>query len=189
MAYLIRRTSFRSRCLAVRRVVALALCAARSQFQEPWSRVLLGAATSLQPRFKDEVGHIVLLRNSMCRECLPCSFQNSGSPVLTRFSKGPVRSARTPSRVPTLVPMDADILLASADDNPSLPTPAERRACASWSIARIFLIGEPRASAAPGSSRTCSLHAVRCQSSDTLRGVNWCPQRARGSWFSVRGSR
>ena len=54
----------------------------------------------------------------------------SGSPVLTRFPNGSVRSARTSGRVPTLLPTEADIRLAIVDSSSNLPTPVERRAWA-----------------------------------------------------------
>ena len=40
---------------------------------------------------------------------------DSGSPLLTRPPNGPVKSAITSGRVPTLLPMEADIRLASVD--------------------------------------------------------------------------
>ena len=54
----------------------------------------------------------------------------SGSPVLTRSPNGPVRSARTSGRIPTLLPMEADIRLATVNGSPNPPAPVERRAWA-----------------------------------------------------------
>ena len=50
---------------------------------------------------------------------------DSGSPLLTSSPGGLVRSARTSGKIPTLLPMDPVILLASVDGSPNPPAPVE----------------------------------------------------------------
>ena len=57
---------------------------------------------------------------------------DSRSPLLTRSPNGPVRSVITSGRVPTRLPMEADIRLASVDGSPNPPDPVERRAWTCW---------------------------------------------------------
>lgn len=135
-------TMFRSCCLAVRGGGVLAVCAAKSQFKGSWGwcppRGRDLASAKIQGRGRTHISietpHVSRISPMLLASWL--MILNSDRPVLTRFSNGRVRSARTSSRVSTLVPMEADILLASVDDNPSLSTPVDRRACATWSIAR-----------------------------------------------------
>ena len=118
-----------------------------------------------------------------------------GSPLLTRSPNGPVRSTRTSVRIPTLPPIEEDILLASVDGSPNPPAPADSRAWGWWWSCNVYrLVGHPswindRASAAPGSycrelSRT--LIALRCLPSCKLRGETPCPQPFRGNLSSTR---
>ena len=48
------------------------------------------------------------------------------------FPNGPERSARISSTVTIKLPMDADVLLYSADDSPTPPAPVERLAYDFW---------------------------------------------------------
>ena len=85
-----------------------------------------------------------------------------GSYLRTFSPTGPERSARTSGTVTTKLPMDADILLDSADDSPNPPARVERLACAFWWGCSVFrFAGHPSSknddsSAVPGSSRTVS---------------------------------
>ena len=53
---------------------------------------------------------------------------DSGTPLLTRSPNGSVRSATTSGRIPNLLPMEADIRLASVGGSPNSPNPVEMRA-------------------------------------------------------------
>ena len=108
---------------------------------------------------------------------------DSGNPVIAR-SQGQVVSARsTPGKIPPLVPNEADIPLATADGNPSPPTPAD--------MTRLCLLVEPqRYPIAPSISprrtivprrlpvvRVCAQNptAPCCRPSCMLEGTYPCP--------------
>ena len=51
----------------------------------------------------------------------------SGNPLLTLSPYGQARSARTSGKIPTLLSIAANIVLAFVVGNPNLPAPVERR--------------------------------------------------------------
>lgn len=65
-----------------------------------------------------------------------------GSHLFTRSPNGPVRSARTPGKIPTLFSMEEGTLLASSDGNPGGPALVDRHACTCWQ--------DPNVSRSPG---------------------------------------
>ena len=88
-----------------------------------------------------------------------------GNTLRTFPLNGPERSARTSGTLATKLPMDADLLLDSADNSQHPPPPVERLAYAFWWGCSVNqFTGHPSAknsdsSATPGSStRRSSIH-------------------------------
>ena len=83
-------------------------------------------------------------------------YESEGS--LRTFSPmAPERSARTSGTIATMLPTDADILRASADDIPNPPAPVDRLACACyWGSNVNQLVGHP--SSKNDDSSSCLLY-------------------------------
>ena len=87
----------------------------------------LGSVPARRPHPNQDSG----TKPAIASQRLPPSWAmtvDSGSRLLTRSPNGPVSSAGTSGRTPTLLPIEADVRLASVDGSPNPPAPIESRA-------------------------------------------------------------